>query len=248
MQASLMSQDNHFRPSILPGTTRASLQSQASWRFRVLLPAPHNDTMTWWNWRRRRDGRKPGEMNFSDNSQITAGPRCLRHPFHSMRCGHPLQIPHVCILNWRHDRDMSYMPVVYMEAFRWNRKSSCKLSIWEPPTGSHRMLNASKCYFLDSLISCKSNYTSILIKLLLEQLRICVRLIILCCWRECHKGICDHTKAFPTTSASCSQTVLICAHGSALHESQKSISKLFKYSQAWDFPFLALLPLPNRWS
>jgi len=29
-QASLMSQDNHFRPSILPGTTRASLQSQAS--------------------------------------------------------------------------------------------------------------------------------------------------------------------------------------------------------------------------
>lgn len=83
---------------------------------------------------------------------------------------------------------------------------------WEPPTGSHRMLNASKCYFLDSLISCKSNYTSILIKLLLEQLRICVRLIILCCWRECHKGICDHTKAFPTTSASCSQTVLICIH------------------------------------
>ena len=156
--------------------------------------------MTWWNWRRRRNGRKPGEMNFSDNSQITAGPRYLRYPFHSMRCGHPLQIPHVCILNWRHDGDMSYMPVVYMEAFRWNRKSSCKLSIWEPPTGSHRMLNASKCYFLDSLISCKSNYTSILIKLLLEQLRICVRLIILC-WRECHKGICDHTKAFPTTSA-----------------------------------------------
>ena len=63
---------------------------------------------------------------------------------------------------------------------------------WEPPTSSHRMLNASKCYFLDSLISCKSNCTSILIKLLLEQLRICVRLIILCCWRECHKGIRDH--------------------------------------------------------
>ena len=82
------------------------------------------------------------------------------------------------------------------------------------------MLNASKCYFLDSLISCKSNYTSILIKLLLEQLRICVRLIILCCWRECHKGICDHTKAFPTTSASCSQTVLICAR--TLSTSRKS--------------------------
>ena len=82
------------------------------------------------------------------------------------------------------------------------------------------MLNASKCYFLDSLISCKSNYTSISIKLLLEQLRICARLIILCCWRECHKGICDHTKAFPTTSASCSQTVLICAR--TLSTSRKS--------------------------